>query len=763
MSEPAELAAGSGRLVPESAAEELSRQLGLGPKAAQRLIAAGHTRADAVRSLSDGSLRDAGLDADDIQRIRASGSNGGSGAEAAIASPRPKVSGEQIVDRWMDSVRKAERPKRRTVAVPMKDSTDVLRKWVEGDDRAMEQWISSSEAARPAGPTRPTSETSAIPPAPELPPTTPAGSPAAPSALPAQLVEREETVVRWLTDLLDRVKTEQFDPHSILQEVQDTQRQLFEERARRKQLEDEIEHVKRGSIAVIKYVRNREAKAREQALQAKEAELADLKLKLLQGGASVDASGQLVAGDPSSADPSAPQPMADAPSRDLDHKLRQEFAEREQAYIDRETELRRRTVQLEADIRSLRAGAEAVRSREDLLKQGKESLSDTLNQRIADVDQRERDLLARENELRAKFEEIRIGAEDLERKRGPLDFKEKELAAWEQQLQMNKQALSIEARRLEQLRVAVAPANEASIKEKATDDLRGEVTRKEEELRAREAFLRQKMTELEALQRKAAEWEADQMHTEAVESTREGKVRTGVRRLDDLLYGGYPTGSQLLVNGPTHTGKDILARLFVAEGLKEGVPAIWIVTDRTYTQIREEMTLLYPPYAQAEGRGMLRYVDLYSRSLGVTQAEPSVRLLAPTDKGAVDQLTAYTNQFSQDLKEKFGGYRLVFESVSTVTAYLDTNTTFRFLQPFVGRRKMDGAAGYYILETGMHTDADLQTLEHMMDGSVNLKIDQLKTFLSVKGIGDSQSRAWVGYTFSKKSFSLGSFSLDHIR
>ena len=63
----------------------------------------------------------------------------------------------------------------------------------------------------------------------------------------------------------------------------------------------------------------------------------------------------------------------------------------------------------------------------------------------------------------------------------------------------------------------------------------------------------------------------------------------------------------------------------------------------------------------------------------------------------------------------------------------------------------------------MHTDSDLETLEHMMDGSVNLKVEQLKTFLSVRGIGEVQARAWVGYTFTKRSFNLGSFSLEHIR
>jgi KaiC/GvpD/RAD55 family RecA-like ATPase len=271
------------------------------------------------------------------------------------------------------------------------------------------------------------------------------------------------------------------------------------------------------------------------------------------------------------------------------------------------------------------------------------------------------------------------------------------------------------------------------------------------------------MEALSTAQRQTAEEQAEEMAQDATASAKEIKIRTGVRRLDDLVFGGLPRGSQVLINGPSHAGKDVLARLFVAEGLKTGIPALWVVTDKTSTQIREEMTGLLPQYPDFEARGLVRYVDLYSRTLGVTQGDTMTKLLSPNDKGTIEQLTVAVNTFSQDLREKAGTYRLVFESISTLTAYLDTSSMFRFLQPFVGRRKLDGAAAYYAIETGMHSDSDLQTLEHMMDGSVNIKIEQLKTFLSVKGITDAQSRAWIGFTFSKKSFSLGSFSLDHIR
>jgi len=762
MSEPAERAAGIDRPT-DTPADELGRRLSIGPDLAQRLVEAGCTSPADAAALTDDRLRELGAGPDEVQHLRAA-------AEATRAEPPPvagtppprkAVDGGTIVERWMDNVRKADRPKRRVVPVAAKDSTDVLRKWVDGDDRAMEAWIHASETARPpAAPPAPVAPT----PGPETlaPARTGEATPPPAPVLPAQVLEREETVVRWLTDLLDRVKSDQFDPHSILQEVQDLQRQLFEERAKRKQLDDEIEHVKRGSIAVIKYVRGHEAKAREQAIQAKDAEIADLRLRLLQGGATISADG--VVSDVPTPPPLTPGPPDEATVREIERKLRDEYTQREQEYVDRETELRRRTVQLETEIRGLREEGASLKERERLVEGRASQLPEEIQSRITALETRDRDLRLRESELRSKFEEIRINSEELERKKTPLQFKERELAAWEQQLQTQKQTVEIEARRVEQLRQQVTPTSPGpSERERELEDRVAEFTRKEQDLRARETMLHQQMADLEKLRGTVAAAGAEELHQDAVADVAERKVPSGVRRLDDLLFGGFASGAQLLVNGPTHTGKDVLARLFVAEGLKQNVPALWVVTDRTYTQIRDEMAALYPGYLEKETRGMVRYVDLYSRSLGVTTAEPSARLVGVTEKNALEQLATFTNQFSSDLKERFGGYRLVFESVSTVTAYLDTNATFRFLQPFVGRRKMDGAAGYYILETGMHTDADLQTLEHMMDGSINLKVDQLKTFLSVKGIGEAQSRAWIGYTFSKRAFSLGSFSLDHIR
>ncbi|MCI4320836.1 MAG: hypothetical protein L3K05_00815 [Thermoplasmata archaeon] len=755
---PAEAAADPGTPSRDSPASAFVQAFGISPGTAQRLADAGYSTVSQVKSVGREALLELGLDASEADRV-----HGDSPTPAPTAGA--KDLDDRAFNRMMASGRSSDRS-RRKVAPAAKGSTEVLRKWVDGDDRAMETWIQSSDVA----PRRPAPSASVAPPPSSIPPaappapgdTAPAARPAPAPAVPSQIAEREETVVRWLTDLLDRVKSDQFDPQSLLQESQELHRSLFEERAKRKQLEDEVEHVKRGSIAVIKYVRGKEAKAREQAVQAKDAEIAELKLKLLtlpplEGDGSA----------PSSDSPSHDVTTAPVASNPLaDGQVRAEIQAREQAFVEREAEFRRRIVQLEGEIRAARAEVESRQEHDSLLAKGA-ALPQEITDRLKHLEGRERDLVNRENELRTKFEEIRISAEEVERQRGPLQFKENELAAWERQLQTTKQALELEARRIEAGRSELESAGGGMRPEEAKklDDLRSELAKKEQELRARETYLHQQMQEIETLQRKAAAVEAEEMHLDIVSETKVGKVRSGVRRLDDLMFGGLPPAAQALINGPVHTGKDVLARLFIAEGLRAGIPAIWVVTDKTYTQIRDDMLAIYPQYGDAEAKGLVRYVDLYSRSLGVAQAETGVKLLAPGDKAMLEQLTQSVNASAQEFREKFKdrSYRLVFETVSTLSAYLDTAATFRFLQPFSGRRRLDGAAAYYVLETGMHSESDLQTLEHMTDGSVNLKLDQLKTFLSVRGLGEVQSRAWIGYTFSKKSFSLGSFSLDHIR
>ena len=239
------------------------------------------------------------------------------------------------------------------------------------------------------------------------------------------------------------------------------------------------------------------------------------------------------------------------------------------------------------------------------------------------------------------------------------------------------------------------------------------------------------------------------------------KVKTGTTRLDDLLLGGMPFGTNVMIYGPPFTGKEVLVNAFVAEGLKMGIPAIWIITEKSPKEIRDEMMYLLSGYEEYEKKGLVRYIDTYSRSMGDdTEDEYTDFIESPTDYETIQKVV---ESVAKEFKESHDYYRLAFRSISTMIAYLDPNTAFRFLSPIAGRRKRDRAVAMYTIEKGVHGEQEIQMLGSLMDGMIEFKVENLNTFLAVRGISDVQSRAFIRYSATKQGVNIGSFSLDHIR
>ena len=744
------------------------RELKVSPEEGARLYEAGLHTVSEVRSAP-------------VDRLRALGLGDATVVRLTQGAPRAQ-GGDELLEKWLQHRASRSEPsqssRKRVVPLPRgarSDSTDLVKKWMSGEggvDTLMKGPEGGAGAASPGSPPPPPPPAAPPPSLGEPPPSLPDLGARAASAQAQEIQEREETVLRWLTELLEKVRRENFDPGLLLQEARDLSRQVHEERARRRQLEEDLEHVKKGSVAVIKYVRTREARAREEAVSAREEEIHRLRRQLetvRAGQSETEATRLLEARDARIKEleglleqARAEGAPTEGASQEMGLRFQEELAEKDRVAAEREGELRRKIIQLEEALQNARAEQDLAAKHADLAKLGKRELNAELRARLEALDARERTLVARENDLKAKVEELMVRADELERKRAPLQFKENEFIKWEENLRIKEETLKTELRRLEEQKKVIADP-EVLGKLKRLENLEAEITKREEEIQAREGFLHQKMEEIESKERALSEAEVKKAEEELQAELTANKVRSGIPRLDDLLFGGIPPGTNILVNGPAHTGKEIMGRLLAVEGLKKGIPVVFVLSDKATTTVREEMQSILPAYPEYEKQGLVRYVDLYSMSLGISSADPLVTLLSVDDKNLLENLSRAVDEASQEFRKTHGYYRLIFESLSTVTAYLDTANTFRFLQPFTGKRKLEKAVAYYLLETGMHGESDIQTLEHMMDGSINLKVDQLKTYLSVKGIGEVQSRAWIAYTFTKKVFNIGSFSLDHIR
>ena len=689
-------------------------------------------------------------------------------------------SGENGLNTWIGA----------PVGTPQDAKDDALRKWLAGEDNAFQEWIGGSADARGGPEPAKGAKSGESLPDEKL-------RELRSKALEAEGLKAElETMRATLTRELANFRSGRFDPIQYIEEVAALSKQLQTEIARRKELEEEIEHIKKGSIAVIKYVKGQQLKAgptadlkkradqEAQARKAIEVELAELRavnealkdkievglaktkpserelkkreIELAEREATLkarEAQGTLR--------PTTPEALGiTVVDEELKRRLEEELREKEQEYLGKEEEFKKRIISLEEEVNK-RKIEEQLRAQEKALEnKPKRELEDALRRKEQELLGKEKSMLLREQEIQRLQEEINLKEDEMKKLKEPLAFKEEELLRREEDLMYREKRMEAELRKVEQAKAEGFSTEEKDLKSRL-EELKGEITRKEEEVRSKEQYLSQKMEELRMREQGLIEEEIEARTEERQTEVKQQKVKTGIPRLDDLLYGGIPFSTNLSVYGPAYVGKEVLVNIFMAEGLKKGLPVLWVLTDKGPADIREEMAFVLPDYEEREKLGLVKYIDAYSKSMGAEASDPNTTYIDdPTDHGAILKAT---DAIAAEWKKKHQSYRLAFRSVSTLIAYLDPTTTFKFLQPFVGRRKRDKAVAMYVIEKGMHEEQEIQMLGSLMDGSIEFKVEQLKSLLRVQGVGDVQSRDWIRYTYTKSSVSIGSFSLTNIR
>ncbi len=659
---------------------------------------------------------------------------------------------------------------------------DALRKWLAGEDDAFQEWIGVPTVTGGAKAGRTADYVSDD----KLRDLRAKGLEV--DGLRAELESMRATLNRELANF----RTGRFDPVQYIEETANLSKQLQTEIAKRKELEQDIEHIKKGSIAVIKYVKSQQLKAgaspdarkrldqETKARQSLEAQVAEIRAVNDQLRKQIDAGlakmkpdqrelkkREISLGEREAAlqarearQASVGAGDAGAPSEELRRRLEEELREKEQEHLESEEAFKKRIIGLEEQVSKYKI-EDKVRAESQLLAgKPKTELQSVLQKKEQDVMQKERMALLREQELQRLQEELQVKEDDIKKVKEPLAYKEEELLRREEDLLYREKVMQAERRKIEDAKAQGGSTAELDLKARL-EELKSEITQKEEEVRSKEKYLQQKMEDLRAREQGLITEDIEAREQDLQIEVKQQKVKTGVPRLDDLLFGGIPFGTNASVYGPAYVGKEVVVGIFMAEGLKKGVPILWVLTDKGPADIREEMAFVLPGYEEYEKLGLVRYIDAYSKSMGAEASDPNTTYVdEPTDHQAI--LKAVDAR-AADLKKKYPTYRLAFRSVSTLIAYLDPTTTFKFLQPFVGRRKRDRAVAFYVIEKGMHEEQEIQMLGSLMDGSIEFKVEQLKSFMSIKGICDVQSRGWIRYTYTKSNVSVGSFSLDHIK
>jgi KaiC/GvpD/RAD55 family RecA-like ATPase len=452
--------------------------------------------------------------------------------------------------------------------------------------------------------------------------------------------------------------------------------------------------------------------------------------------------------------------LGDIQVNELRERYQAELKEKDAQWRQLENELNSRTADLEKELANAKIDLKLKEDELAVLRNGGGDFSTDLINKLEKLQSKEREFLTMRQEADDLRVRLKEKEEELERIREAITYKEDELIRREEDLLYREKVYTAERKKLEEMKRETGGLEEAELMKKL-EALKAEVANKEDELRAKEKYVLAKQEELRLREQGLIEDEITYREKERALELQERKVKTGNARLDDLLLGGMPIGSNIMVHGPPFIGKEVMANTFVVEGLRKGVPAIIVLTDKTAKNVREDMKYILSGYEEYEQLGLVRYIDTYSKAMGDDASDPYTTYIdEPND---LERLGEEVEKIAKEYKEKHEYYRLIFRSVSTLIAYSDPNSAFRFLSPLCGRRKKDQAVSLFIVEKGIHSDSEIQMLGSIMDGMVDFKVDQLKTYFAIRGISDVQSRSFIKYTATKSALTIGSFALDHIR
>lgn len=219
-------------------------------------------------------------------------------------------------------------------------------------------------------------------------------------------------------------------------------------------------------------------------------------------------------------------------------------------------------------------------------------------------------------------------------------------------------------------------------------------------------------------------------------------MTTGVARLDDLLGGGFPAGSAILLYGPPFCGKAQLAVQAVVQGIRAGTPVTILLHTVAEAAMRKRLVELEPGATAAERAGLLTYADFFTSSVENGPAPDVLALLDGQEKPLV-----------------------VVESASDMLVEQGSAAAFHTLRAILGRTRGRGGVALIALEAGMHADAEVQMAKHLCTGMLEFRRKGEAHILRVEGLETRyRTPGWVEYDFTPKSFKVtGSFAAKAIK
>lgn len=202
----------------------------------------------------------------------------------------------------------------------------------------------------------------------------------------------------------------------------------------------------------------------------------------------------------------------------------------------------------------------------------------------------------------------------------------------------------------------------------------------------------------------------------------------GIPTLDEILGGGVPAGSNVLIEDEIGAEADPFVLQFLAEGLKAGEYGYIFSTEHPYEFYDEMMNGIGVNPDMLEATGRLKFIDAFSNPFGYTdlrtEHEHAVHNLnQPREINETIRRSFLHVQNQQVLK------RGIVVSLSSIIYAADDSKKiiFSFLQNRLAANKKEGSVTVFTLHHDAHDPILVRAIEHNCDVTIRVTKSKTKT------------------------------------
>jgi len=224
------------------------------------------------------------------------------------------------------------------------------------------------------------------------------------------------------------------------------------------------------------------------------------------------------------------------------------------------------------------------------------------------------------------------------------------------------------------------------------------------------------------------------------------RIKTGIKGLDYLLKGGIPKATNILITGAPGAGKTTLAREIIYSSLKNNLKVIYITTAEPPSNIKKQMNLMKCNISEYKEK--IKFIDGYSWRISINQREKAeYQLSSITKLNELEQLfkKAITEmQINSDAV-------ILFDSLSDLLLHTEEKSVFKLIQLITGEIKSINSNGIFLIESGIHDERQVSTINYIMDGTIEMRINENKRQIRIKRMADTlHPLKWIDFKITEK-------------